>query len=132
MHSERLVWRKAFSLHVLKGLIPFEPNFKYSSREHNLPLERSLHALVAMCPGKPFPLEYYALKKVVELGIPLSELPTKALRGKATKGFLSTKEEAEEFVNSEGKDYLEINCENIDSDESWTTYIDSDESMSSS
>ena len=27
--------------------------FEYSSREHNLPLKRSLHALVAMYPGKP-------------------------------------------------------------------------------
>ena len=51
--------------------------FEYSSREYNLPLKRSLHALVAMYPGKPLTLEYYALKMVVELGIPLlTELPT--------------------------------------------------------
>ena len=96
--------------------------FEYSSREHNLPFKRSLHALAAMYPGKPLTLEYYALKKFAELGIPLSELPTKALRDQATKGFLSTKKEAEEFVNNEGKDYLEWNCGNIDSDESMTSF----------
>jgi len=85
--------------------------FEYSIREHNLTIERSLHTLVAMYPGKPLTLEYYALKKVLELGIPISELPTKAMRVQATKGFLSTKEDAEEYLNSDGKQYLEWNCE---------------------
>ena len=98
-------------------------NYFYdSSKDYELPFERSLHVLVAMYPGKPLPLGYYAMKKVVELGIPLSEIPTKALRDQATKGFLSTKKEAKEFVNNEGKDYLEWNCGNIDSDESMTSF----------
>ena len=85
--------------------------FETSSQEYKLPVERSLHALVAMYPGKPLTLGYYAMKKVLELGIPLSELPTNALRVQATNGFLSTKEDAEEYLNSEGKKFLEWNCE---------------------
>jgi len=88
--------------------------FKDASDKYDLPLERSLHALVAMYPGKPLTLGYYAMKKVVELGIPLSEIPTKALRDQATKGFLSTKEDAEEYLNCEGKKLLEWNCEDLD------------------
>ena len=85
-----------------------------ASKDYELPFERSLHVLVAMYPGKPLTLGYYAMKKVVELGIPLSEIPTKALRDQATKGFLSTKEDAEEYLNCEGKKFLEWNCEDLD------------------
>merc|ERR1719419_1964617 len=109
---------KAEYFYDFKGMIEMhaeDGNYFYdSSKDYELPFERSLHVLVAMYPGKPLPLGYYAMKKVVELGIPLSEIPNKALRDQATKGFLSTKEDAKEYLNCEGKKLLEWNCEDLD------------------
>lgn len=73
----------------------------------------ALHIIAAAYQSQPLSLEQMAMKKVLEIQVPLTVLP-RTLQEKAVKGMFHSSEEVEQVIDDEGKQTLAIFDKNVE------------------